>query len=119
MERIAASFLSITRIAQSKSPPFHRAHYSQKLNGPALKYELAILIETYNIVHVNGPSNASEIDTTIFWERLMGLLCKDECVEFYLIIRLMLEYVVTSRRWVCDILLLAVRPCCYRVILII
>jgi hypothetical protein len=61
--------------------PFDRANYSVKLNGPALKYELAISIKSYDIVHVNGPFAASESDTTIFRERLMGLLCKDECVE--------------------------------------
>lgn len=48
--------------------PFDYKIYSHKLNSPGLKYELAISIQTCDIVWVNGPFRAGQGDNTIFVE---------------------------------------------------
>jgi hypothetical protein len=61
--------------------PFNRKWYSQKLNGPGVKYEVAVCISTGHIVWFNGPFPAGEGDSDIFSETLSALLCEDEGVE--------------------------------------
>jgi hypothetical protein len=61
--------------------PFDSQMYSQKLNGPAFKYEVGVCIKTGFIVWVNGPFKAGESDLTIFEGALEGMLCEDEGVE--------------------------------------
>ena len=61
--------------------PFDRAWFSQKMNGPGLKYEVAVCIKTGFIVWVNGPFKASKHDSTVFREGLSTKLAADEKVE--------------------------------------
>jgi DDE superfamily endonuclease len=61
--------------------PFDKKWYSQKINGPAVKYEVAVCIKTGHIVWINGPFCGSENDGTIFNENLSTLICEDEGVE--------------------------------------
>ena len=61
--------------------PFDRKMYSHKLDGPGVKYEVAVCIKTAKIVWINGPFIASKNDTTIFTEGLSHLLYDDEGVE--------------------------------------
>ena len=61
--------------------PFNTIYYSQKLNGPGLKYEVAVAIMSDNIVWVNGPFPAGTSDLTIFREGLLMMLADDEGVE--------------------------------------
>ena len=42
--------------------------FSEKFNGPALKYEVGVCIATGHIVWVNGPFMGAEADVTIFKE---------------------------------------------------
>lgn len=61
--------------------PFDRKWFSQKTNGPALKYEVAVCIKTGFIVWINGPFQASKNDATVFKEGLSKVLAPDEAVE--------------------------------------
>ena len=61
--------------------PFDPAWFSHKINGPALKYEVAVCIKTGFIVWINGPFKASIGDSTIFREGLSHQLAVDEKVE--------------------------------------
>jgi hypothetical protein len=61
--------------------PFDNSMWSHKINGPALKYEVATSIFTGYIVHWNGPFKPSVPDVTIFRNGLMAKLDNDECVE--------------------------------------
>jgi DDE superfamily endonuclease len=61
--------------------PFDRKWYSQKFNGPGVKYEVGVCIKTGFIVWVNGPFVASTNDATIFTNGLVHLLTEDEGVE--------------------------------------
>jgi hypothetical protein len=56
--------------------------YSQKFNGPGIKYEVLVCIKTGFIVWINGPFPASFNDSTIFIrEGLAAALADDEGVE--------------------------------------
>ena len=61
--------------------PFDRKMLSHKINGPGVKYEVAVCLKTGKIVWINGPFIASVNDGRIFREGLSTLLCRDECVE--------------------------------------
>ena len=61
--------------------PFSTKMYSHKLNGPGLKYEVAVCLKTGRIVWINGPFAGSKNDGTIFREGLSRLLHEDEAVE--------------------------------------
>ena len=61
--------------------PFKKDMYSQKSNGPGLKYEVAVCIKTGHIVWIAGPFPASASDGTIFKNGLTKELCDDEVVE--------------------------------------
>jgi hypothetical protein len=61
--------------------PFRKLWYSQKLNGPGVKYEVGVCIATGHIVWFNGPFPAGENDGTIFSETLGPMLCEDEGAE--------------------------------------
>ena len=62
--------------------PFDSAYYSQKLNGPGYKYELALAINGDYIVWINGPFPAGRpADLEIFRQGLMLMLAEDEGVE--------------------------------------
>jgi hypothetical protein len=61
--------------------PFDKKWYSQKINGPGVKYEVGVCIITGHIIWINGPFPASENDGTIMSETLAPLLCEDEAVE--------------------------------------
>lgn len=58
--------------------PFDEKWYSQKFNGPAVKYEIAVCIKTGYIVWLNGPFVASASDATICINGLIPLLADDE-----------------------------------------
>lgn len=61
--------------------PFDTTYYSQKFNGPALKYEVGVCIATGHIVWINGPHKAGKSDATVFKEKLATTLADDEVVE--------------------------------------
>jgi hypothetical protein len=61
--------------------PFDEKWFSQKFNGPGVKYEVGVCIATGHIVWINGLFVASKNDATIFKERLANLLADDEGVE--------------------------------------
>jgi hypothetical protein len=62
--------------------PFDTKIFSKKLNGPGVKYEVGVSIQTCDIVWINGPFKAGKQDTTIFQEDgMQAALCDDECVE--------------------------------------
>jgi hypothetical protein len=62
--------------------PFDKTWYSQKFNGPGVKYEVGVCIKTgYILVWINGPVVASMNDSTLFKSLLMHLLCEHEGVE--------------------------------------
>jgi len=62
--------------------PFDKKWYSQKFNGPAVKYEVGVCIKTGHIVWASGPFVGSASDGTIFAEGLgNGILMDDEDVE--------------------------------------
>jgi hypothetical protein len=62
--------------------PFDTHIFSEKLNGPGYKYEVAVCIATCDIVWINGPFKAGRHDVTIFTEDgLKDALCDDEGVE--------------------------------------
>jgi hypothetical protein len=61
--------------------PFDQSMRSHKINGPALKYEVATSIFTGYIVHWNGPFKPSVPDVTIFRDALTEKLDNGECIE--------------------------------------
>jgi hypothetical protein len=61
--------------------PFDSKWYSQKLNGPGVKYEVGVSIFGAGIVWINGPFVASKNDITVFQGSLRSLLLEDEYVE--------------------------------------
>ena len=61
--------------------PFNPKMYSEKFNGPAVKYELGVCLKTGWIVWVNGPFRGGLGDKTIFKDGLATLLFEEEGVE--------------------------------------
>ena len=62
--------------------PFMIDMYSEKNNGPGLKYELTMCIKTGHIVRINGPFPVgAHNDGTVFKNTLTHLLCDEEVVE--------------------------------------
>lgn len=61
--------------------PFKTKWHSQKFNGPAVKCEVAVCIETARIVWIDGPFPAGKGDSEICKEGLLTLLADDEGVE--------------------------------------
>ena len=61
--------------------PFSPKMYSHKMNGPGVKYEVAVCLKTGHIVWINGPFVGSVNDSTIFKEGLGTLLYDEEAVE--------------------------------------
>ena len=64
-----------------ESWPFSTKMFSHKLNGPGVKYEVAVCIKTQRIVWINGPFVGSKHDGTIFRTDLSPLLFDDKAVE--------------------------------------
>ena len=62
--------------------PFDPVWYSHKFNGPALRYEMGISIQTGYICWISGPFPAGEFnDLEIFQLYLKDLLARHERVE--------------------------------------
>ena len=61
--------------------PFNTEMFSHKMNGPGLKYEVAVCIKTGHIVWISGPFVASKADPTIFRNGLSNIIADDEVVE--------------------------------------
>jgi transposase len=61
--------------------PIEKKWYSEKLNGPGVKYEVGVCIKTGEIVWFKGPFVASKNDATIFIEDLAHRLYKNEGVD--------------------------------------
>ena len=61
--------------------PFEEKWYSQKFNGPAVKYEIAVCIKSGYIVWTHGPFVASANDATICINGLVTHLADDEGLE--------------------------------------
>ena len=61
--------------------PFDQKWFSQKFNGPGVKYEIGVCIKTGYIVWMNGPFEASASDGTICINGLLQELADDEGVE--------------------------------------
>jgi hypothetical protein len=62
--------------------PFDRTLHSQKLNGPAYRYLVAIAITDGSIVGVFGPRKAgANPDLKIFREEMAPLMCSNEITE--------------------------------------
>ena len=59
--------------------PFDRIWYSEKFNGPALRYEIGVCIQTGWIVWVNGPYPAGLPDRNIAREWINYELEEGEC----------------------------------------
>ncbi|KAI2510184.1 hypothetical protein MHU86_4216 [Fragilaria crotonensis] len=65
-----------------RADPFDSQWFSHKFRGPGLRYEMAVCIQTGDIVWVNGPYKCGKWpDVKIFKSRLMHLLGDDEMVE--------------------------------------
>ena len=61
---------------------FDHQMYSQKHNGPGLKYEMGVCIHTGHIVWINGPYKAGEMnDLQVFQDDLRNRLDENELVE--------------------------------------
>ena len=62
--------------------PFNPGMFSQKFNGPALKYEVGVCLKTGWIVWINGPFRGGLGDKDIFKDGGLGaLLFPDEAIE--------------------------------------
>jgi hypothetical protein len=62
--------------------PFETKWFSHKFKGPGLRYEVAVCIQTGDIVWTYGPFPCGRFpDLKIFWRRLMGMLQQGEKVE--------------------------------------
>ena len=62
--------------------PFSTKMFSHKFNGPGLKYEVGICLQTGHIVWINGPFEGGMSDSKIFREEgLSTLLYDQEAVE--------------------------------------
>ena len=62
--------------------PFSKTWYSHKFNGPGVRYEIAVCIQTGDIVWYNGPKRCgSWPDLLIFTSRLADKLGPHEFVE--------------------------------------
>lgn len=61
--------------------PFSKAMYSHKMNGPGVKYEVAVCLKAGRRVWTNGPFVGSKNDGTIFKEGLSLQLHDEEAVE--------------------------------------
>ena len=61
--------------------PFSKKMYSHKLNGPGVKYEVAVCLKTGKIVWINGPFEGSKNDGSIFREGISTKLYPEEAVE--------------------------------------
>eukprot|EP00957_Ditylum_brightwellii_P051030 3869552-Ditylum_brightwellii.AAC.1 len=62
--------------------PFDSHIFSEKLNEPGYKYEVAVYIAICDIVWISGPFKEGRHDVTIFIEDgLKDALCDNEGVE--------------------------------------
>jgi DDE superfamily endonuclease len=62
--------------------PFNRKWFSHKFHGPGLRYEVAVCIQTGDIVWINGPFACGRWpDIKIFRLQLRDLLSPGEMVE--------------------------------------
>ena len=62
--------------------PRSKKWYSHKFNGPALRYEVCVCIQTGDIVWINGPHKPGEMnDISIFRSKLRSMLLPGEKVE--------------------------------------
>ena len=62
--------------------PFSNTMYSHKMNGPGLRYEVAVCLNIGRIVWINGPFVGSKNDSSvIFREGLSTYLYNKEAVE--------------------------------------
>ena len=62
--------------------PFNKKWYSHKFKGPGLRYEVAVCIQTGDVVWSNGPFPCGKWpDLKIFWLRLKHMLGPEEKVE--------------------------------------
>jgi hypothetical protein len=62
--------------------PFNKEWYSHKFKGPGLRYEVAICIQTGDIVWINGPFKPGKwTDLKIFRRNLKHHLAPQEMVE--------------------------------------
>lgn len=62
--------------------PFNKRWYCSKFNGPGLRYELAVCIQTGDIVWINGPYPCGSYpDLKIFRLKLKNMLLPGEMVE--------------------------------------
>ena len=60
---------------------FSTKMYSHKMNGPAVKYEVAVCIKTQRIVWINGPFLGAAHDSSLFRAGLSQQLHDEEAVE--------------------------------------
>lgn len=62
--------------------PFSTKWFSHKFNGPGLRYEIGVCIQTGDIVWTHGPFPCGEwSDLRMFWSRLINRLLPGEMVE--------------------------------------
>ena len=62
--------------------PFNKKWYSHKFKGPGLRYEVAVCIQTGDVVWINGPFPCGKWpDLKIFQLRLKHMLGPEEKVE--------------------------------------
>jgi hypothetical protein len=61
--------------------PFDSANYSEKFNGPGVKYVVATSIFDDGIVFISRRNLASTPEPQIFDDELASMLCEDEVVE--------------------------------------
>jgi len=60
---------------------FNGTYFSYKFHGPALRYIVAVCIQTGDIVYVDGPFPAATAEITIFRQGLLNMLLPGEMVE--------------------------------------
>jgi hypothetical protein len=61
--------------------PFHKGWKSPKLEGSAIKYEVAVSIYSGDIVWIHGPYKGSKNDVAVFNDALKDMLEEGEMVE--------------------------------------
>ena len=61
--------------------PWNSGMFSEKFNGPGVKYEVGVCIRTSKIVWIGGPHRAGKNDNTVFQYELQALLFDDEAIE--------------------------------------
>lgn len=68
----------------TESHPFWRGNYSHKFNGPGYTYEIALGIQSGDIVNVHGPFRAARPDSRLFESDLRARLFHGErCMGDY------------------------------------